>query len=61
MSEGSQILTEWEVFVIMGVHWTIAIISYYTGTSEIVQPIKSVEENIEDGKEMKIRDLTMYL
>ncbi len=28
----------------------------YSTTSEIVQAIKSVEENTEDCKEMKIRD-----
>ncbi len=32
-----------------------------TGTTEIVQAIKSVKENIEDSEEMKIWDQTMYL
>ncbi len=35
--------------------------SHRTGTTEIVQAIKSVEENTEDSKEMKIWDKTMYL
>ncbi len=35
--------------------------SYCTRTTEIVQAIKSVEENINDSKEMKIWDQTMYL
>ncbi len=35
--------------------------SRHTGTTEIVQAIKSVKENIEDSKEMKIWDQTMYL
>ncbi len=35
--------------------------NHRTGTTEIVQAIKSVEENIEDNKEMKIRNQTMYL
>ncbi len=30
--------------------------SHCTGTTKIVQAIKSVEENIEDSKEMKIWD-----
>ncbi len=30
-------------------------------TTEIVQAIKSVAETIEDNKEMKILDQTMYL
>ncbi len=35
--------------------------THRTGTTEIAQVIKSVEENIEDSKEMKIRDQTMYV
>ncbi len=35
--------------------------SHRTGTTEIVQANKSFKENIEDGKEMKIWDQTMYL
>ncbi len=35
--------------------------SHRTGTTEIVQAIKSIEENIEDNKEMKIWDQAMYL
>ncbi len=35
--------------------------SHCAGTTEIVQPIKSVEESIEDNNEMKIWDQTMYL
>ncbi len=35
--------------------------SYFTGTNEIVQTIKGVEENIEDSKEMKLLDQIMYL
>ncbi len=39
-------------------HWTTA---HRTGTTEVVQAIKSVEENIDDNKEMKIWDQIMYL
>ncbi len=35
--------------------------SHRTGTTKIVQAIKSVEENIEDSKEMKLLDQIMYL
>ncbi len=35
--------------------------SHRPGTTEIVQAIKSVEEKIEDSKEMKVCDQTMYL
>ncbi len=35
--------------------------SYRTGTTEIVRAIKCVEETIEDNKEMKIWDQTMYM
>ncbi len=35
--------------------------SHRTGTTEIVQAIKSGEENIDDNKEMKIWDQIMYL
>ncbi len=35
--------------------------SHRTGTTEVVQTIKSVEENIEDNKEMKLWAQTMYL
>ncbi len=35
--------------------------AHHTETNEILQAIKSVEENIEDSKEMKIWDQTMYL
>ncbi len=35
--------------------------SHRTGTTEMVQAIKGVEENNEDSKEMKIWDQTMYL
>ncbi len=35
--------------------------SHRTGTTEVVQAFKSVEENIEDNKEMKIWDQKMYL
>ncbi len=35
--------------------------SHRTGTTKVVQAIKSVKENIEDNKEMKIWDQTMYL
>ncbi len=35
--------------------------SHHTGITEIVQAIKSIEENIEENKEMKIWDQTMYL
>ncbi len=35
--------------------------SHHTGTTEIVQAIKSIEENIEDSKDMEIWDHTMYL
>ncbi len=34
--------------------------SHYTWTTEVVQAIKSVEENIEDNKEMKIWDKIMH-
>ncbi len=35
--------------------------SHRTGTTEIVQTIKSIEENIEDSNDMKIWDQTIYL
>ncbi len=35
--------------------------SHRTVTTEVVQAIKSVEENIKDNKEKKIWDQTMYL
>ncbi len=35
--------------------------SDHTGTTEIVQAIKRVEENIENSKEMRIWDQTIYL
>ncbi len=34
--------------------------NHRTGTYDIVQAIKSVEENMEDCKKMKIRDETMH-
>ncbi len=35
--------------------------SHHRGTTEIVQAIKSFGENIEENKEMKMWDPTMYL